>query len=143
MTQTNCNCQFNCSSLSIISSIVVGVLAAIFRFTALITITPVFLWVLFGIAIGFLGITLLTSCFCNNKTCCTNFGTFIAGILGTVLTSLILLGITFVATSELGAIITGFLLFFFSLLITSATCLIKSRFDCDWLVRQAMLKPKF
>ena len=139
MTQTNCNCQINCTGIAIISSIVVGVLAAILRFTAIITITPAFLWVLFGIAIGYLGITLLTSCFCNNYSCCRNLGTFITGILGTVLTSLILLGITFAATSELGAIITGFLLFFFSLLITSATCLIKSRFNCDWLIGHTLI----
>ncbi len=132
MTTTNCSCQINCTAKAVISSIVIGVLAAIFQYTALITITPAFLWVLFGIAVGYLGITVLTSSICPDiRHCCTNLSSFSAGILGTVLTSLILLGITFAATSVIGAIITGFLLFFFSLLITSSVCLIKCRYNCD------------
>jgi len=132
MTETNCYCKASCTGKAIIASTVIGILAAIFRFTALITITPAFLWVLFGIAIGYLGITLLTSACCSEaKSCCKNLGTFLAGILGTVLTSLILLGITFAATSVIGAIMTGFLLFFFSLLIISSTCIIRCRYNCD------------
>ncbi len=132
MIETNCNCQINCTGKAVIASAVIGILAAIFRFTALVTITPVFFGVLFGIAIGYLGIALLTSSFnSDRKGCCTNLGTFLAGILGTVLTSVILLGITFAATSAVGAIITGFLLFFFSLLIISSGCLIRCRYNCD------------
>ncbi|MBR5235894.1 MAG: hypothetical protein IKW06_00750 [Clostridia bacterium] len=133
MIETNCNCQIGCTGKAVIASVIIGILAAFFRFTALVTITPAFLWVLFGIAIGFLGITLLSSSTCNpdKKGCCTNLGTLLAGILGTVLTSVILLGITFAATSVTGAIITGLLLFFFSLLITSSTCLIRCRYNCD------------
>lgn len=129
MTTSNCDCTISCTGKSIIASIIIGVLAAIFRFTALITITPAFLWVLLGIAVGFLGISLLSSAFCCSGTenCCERLGTFLTAILGTTLTSIILLGITFAATSVIGAIITGFLLFFFSLLITSAVCLIKCR----------------
>ena len=129
MTTSNCDCTISCTGKSIFASIIIGVLAAIFRFTALITITPAFLWVLFGIAVGFLGISLLTSAFCCSgaETCCEKLGTFLTAILGTTLTSVILLGITFAATSVIGAIITGFLLFFFSLLITSSVCLIKCR----------------
>ena len=133
MTKTNCSYQTNCTGIAVIASIVIGILAAIFRFTALVTITPAFLWVLFGIAIGYLGVTLLTSATFNpdRKSCCRNLGTFLAGILGTILTSVILLGITFAATSVLGAIITGFLLFFFSLLIISSVGLIRCRYNCD------------
>ena len=129
---TNCSCQIDCTAKAVISSIIIGVLAAIFRYTALITITPAFLWVLLGIAIGYLGITLLTSSVCPEKRlCCKSLSLFSSGILGTVLTSLLLLGISFAATSVLGAIITGFLLFFFSLLIISTVCLIKCRYNCD------------
>ncbi|MBQ9757511.1 MAG: hypothetical protein IJW15_03740 [Clostridia bacterium] len=133
MNTTNCNCQISCTGKAVIASIIIGVFAAFFRFTALITITPVFLWVLFGIAVGFLGITLLASSFRDSERigCCQSLIPFFAGILGTILTSVILLGITFAATSVLGAIITGLLLFFFSLLVTSATCLIACRVDCD------------
>ena len=133
MTTSNCECQFNCTCKAVISGIIIGIIAAVLRYTALITVTSAFLWVLFGIVIGFLGITLLTSASCcaANEGCCKNLGTFLAGILGTVLTSVILLGITFAATSIIGTIITGLLLFFFTLTLVSATCLIKCRYSCD------------
>ena len=133
MTTTNCGCTLSCIGKSVIASLIIGVLAAFLRFTATITITPAFLWVLFGIAIGYLGITLLTSSdSCPDRNgCCRNLRTFLTGILGTVLTSLVLLGITFAATSVIGAIITGALLFFFALMITSSTCLINCRYNCD------------
>ena len=117
----NCNCGFSCTGIALIASIAVGVLAAIFRYIAIITVTPAFLWVTFGIAIGLLGISLLRrgredACECRAQT------PFLIGILGTILTSIILLGITFAATSLIGAIITGALLFFFSYTIISAVC---------------------
>ncbi len=132
MDRTNCDCQISCTGGAVIASIVIGILAGIFRFTALVTITPAFLWVLFGIAIGYLGITLLTSSVYDRETnnCCRNLTAFLVGVLGTVLTSVILLGITFVATSVIGAIITGLLLFFFSLMLITAACLIRCRYNC-------------
>ena len=128
----NCECQFSCTGKAVISGVIIGIITAVLRYTALITVTPAFLWVLFGIAIGFLGITLLTSASCcaNGENCCGNLGTFLAGILGTILTSVILLGVTFAATSIIGAIISGILLFFFTLTLVSATCLIKCRYAC-------------
>ncbi len=128
-----CNCEFNCTSKAVIASIIIGIIAAILSFMGIVTITPAFLWVLFGIAVGFLGLTLATPVSEPREAacCCRNLGAFLVGILGTILTAVILLGITFAATSILGTIITGALLFFFSLLITSATCLIACRFNCN------------
>ena len=128
-----CNCEFNCIGKSVIASIIIGVIAAILSFTGVITLTPAFLWVLFGIAVGFLGLTLVTPVSESREAtcCCRNLKAFFAGILGTILTSVILLGVTFAATSILVTIITGALLFFFSLLVTSATCLIACRFNCN------------
>ncbi len=133
MITSNCSCRTDCTGLALFASIIIGMLAGIFRFTALITITPAFLWVLLGIAVGFLGITLLTSATCcaDRENCCRNISQFLAGILGTILTSVILLGIAFAATSVAGAIITGLLLFFFSFTLINATCLIKCRYTCD------------
>ena len=132
MGRTNCDCEISCTGGAVIASLIIGVLAAIFRFTALVTITPAFLWVLFGIAIGYLGITLLTSstCCAAENSCCENLSAFLVGALGTVLTSVILLGITFAVTSVIGAIITGALLFFFTLLLVTSTCLIRCRYNC-------------
>lgn len=133
MNTTNCGCQTGCTGIALIASVIVGVTVAFFRFAALITVTPAFLWVLFGIAVGFLGIVLVTSSFdhAEKNSCCHSLTQFLAGSLGTILTSVILLGITFAATSVIGAIITGLLLFFFSLLVTSATCLVTCRVNCD------------
>ena len=133
MITINCNCELGCTAKGLFVSAIIGIIAAVLRFTAIITITPAFLWVLLGIAIGYLAIESLTptSVCPERKSCCRNLTAFFAGILGTVLTSLILLGITFAATSVIGAIVTGFLLFFFSLLIISTVCLIKCRYNCN------------
>jgi len=133
MSTTNCNCNIGCIGRSVIASIIVGVVTAALRYTAAITVTPAFLWVLFGIAIGFLGITLLTSSTtCDQEAnCCWFLRPFLTGIFGTLLFSVILLGISFAATSIIGALVTGLLLFFFTLLVTSSACLITCRHNCN------------
>ena len=130
MNRTDCECTISCTGTAVIISIIIGVITAILRYTATITVTPAFLWVLLGIAIGFLGITLLTSAI-GRGHCCDFLNAFLTGILGTVLTSVILLGITFAATSIIGAIISGALLFFFSFMIITATCLIRCQYNCN------------
>ena len=130
----NCNCRFNCIGFALIASIIIGIVTAMLRITAVITVTPAFLWVLFGIAVVYLGVLLVTCTILRtlgSRDCiCINLPAILVGILGTVLTSVILLAITFVATSVIGAIITGALLFFFSLLITSTACLTKCIAGC-------------
>lgn len=133
-----CNCKTTCSFIAFLASLVVGVVTAFLRFTATITITPAFLWVLLGIAVVYLAILLFATLLkadsivtsCHSCACRDNaINTILIGILGTVLTSVILLGITFVATSIIGAGITGLALFFFSLIITASACAIKQ--CCD------------
>ena len=133
MTRFGCSCNCNpgseCSILAIIASIIIGIVTTLLTITAVIAVTPAFLWVLLGIAVVYLAVLLLaTASFrCTHRCRClrTPLGLAIAGILGTVLTSIILLAITFSATSVIGAIITGALLLFFSLLITSTACIVK------------------
>ncbi|MBO5364213.1 MAG: hypothetical protein J6A56_01950 [Clostridia bacterium] len=100
-----------------------------------IALTPAFLWVVFGIAVVFLGATALATSATNGfgvGTCvCTALTTLIIGSLGTILLSLVLLAVTFAATSVIGAIFAGLLLALFSLLITSVACLIKQLSGCD------------
>lgn len=131
----NCNCKFNCVGLAVIASIIVGIVTAMLRITAVITVTPDFLWVLFGIAVVYLAVLLLASAamrgYTNRGCVCGNLPAIITGILGTVLTSVILLAITFAATSIIGAIITGALLFFFSLILTATACLVKCIAGCS------------
>lgn len=133
---TNCNCYFrtSCAGISIVASIIIGLITAMLRFMGVITATPAFLWVAFGIAIVYLAILLVISAFssCADKNYCKKITipVLLAGILGTILTSVILIAIEFVATSIIGAIITGILLAFFTLIITSTACLIKCQYQC-------------
>ena len=131
---TNCNCTNSCTVLAVIAGVILGVIATVLRITATITVTPAFLWVLFGIATLYLLATLIASPYIRRSTgqqcLCSSIRTLLLGILGTILTSVILLGITFVATSIAGAIITGLLIFFFSLVITASACLISCIAGC-------------
>ena len=133
MLNSNCRCATGCQSLVIFASIIIGIVAGIFRGIALITITPAFLWVLFGIAVVYLAILLLASTGNNSecRSCCSGLSLVLIGILGTVITAIVLLGITFAATSIIGAIISGLLLFFFSLTIGGTACLTRCRYNCD------------
>ena len=134
MTNLNCCCKCNCTGYAIVASIIIGIITAFLTITAAITITPVFLWVLFGISILYLAVTLAVSSASNNniRGCiCSILPVLLTGILGTILISVILLAITFAATSILGAIISGALLLFFSLAITSTACLVKCVAGCS------------
>ncbi len=134
MSNFGCGCKGNCTAFVVIGSIIIGVVTAFLRITAAITVTPAFLWVLFGVAIGYLAVLLITSALTGPEVrdcICPIISALILGILGTVLTSVILLGITFVATSIVGAIITGLLLLFFSLIVGETACLVNCIVRCD------------
>lgn len=127
----NC-CVRLCSALGIFFSVIVAIVGGFLTFNATISVTPAFLWVLFGIAVVYQAVILLkTGCTNTNNCICDILGTVFTGILGTIATSVILLGITFAATSVLGAVITGLLLGFFTLLITSVICLIRCIANCN------------
>ncbi len=135
MTNYNCGCRINCTGIAIIAAIIIGIITAFLTFSAVITVTPAFLWVLLGIAVVYLAITLIISPVIRSSgvsgCVCNIVPVLIAGILGTILISVVLLGITFAATSIVGAIITGLLLAFFSLLITTTACLVKCVTGCN------------
>lgn len=131
----NCNCKSSCTEVSVIASIFVGIVTAFLTIMGIVAVTPAFLWVLFGIAVVYLAVILVTTarnyesnlCRCIRQALSVIF----TGILGTVLTSVILLAFSFAATSIIGAIITGALLTFFSLILTSTVCLINCLSNCD------------
>ena len=132
----NCTCRSGCIALAAISSTIICVITAFLTITASITVTPAFLWVALGIAVGFLAI--LTAKSGNStgpgvRSCvCPALTSLLVGILGTALASVVLLAITFAATSIVGAIITGLLLLFLSLILTSAACLVKCVARCGF-----------
>lgn len=135
MSIIDCEYRRDCSGLAIVASLIVGIIAAFLQITGAITVTSVFLWVLFSIAIVYLAVTLIAAALmqkndCHKRSCCA-LSTVLIGILGTILFSVILLAITFAATSVIGAIIVGLLLFFFTLLITGTACLVRYLMNCS------------
>jgi len=135
MTCNDCGCRRDCTLLAIIASIIIGVVTAFLRFAAVITVTPAFLWVLFGIAVVYLALTPISVSIIRGygTACCICrvLPVLLTGILGTILTAVILLGITFAATSIIGAIITGLLLLFFTLTVVSVGCLANCAARCN------------
>ena len=134
MSIVNCGKRRECSGIALIASLIIGIIAAFLQITGVITLTPVFSIVAFGIAIVYLAVTLLAASLSQGATectgCCTSLNAALIGILGTILFSVILLAITFAATSVIGAIVVGALFFFFSLMITTIACLAKCLAGC-------------
>lgn len=126
-----CENRYDCTTLGVVASLIIGVIAAFLTITAVITVTPAFLWVLLGVAIVYITVALLSVSLSRGRAyCCGSLGAALIGALGTILFSIILLGVTFAATSVIGAIFVGLLLFFFSLLISATVCYIKCVASC-------------
>lgn len=127
-------CSFNCAGISVVASIIVGIIAAFLRITGVITVSSAFLWVVFGIAIVYLAVLLFTasvSNYSNFRRCmCSILNVLLVGILGAILASIILLAIEFAVTSIIGAVLVGALIFFFSLIITATACLVRCLTRC-------------
>lgn len=137
MSLFNCNCQCKCGCTvgAIIVSVIIGVITAFLQIAAVITVAPVFLWITFGIAVVYLGVLAVTAaltCRCEARRCeCSTLTTVLAGILGTIAFSVILLAVGIVATSIVSAIFAGLLLLFFTLTLTGTACFIRSIIGCD------------
>lgn len=130
-----CDTRRDCTLITLVLSTIIGIITAFLRITATITIPPVFFWVIFGIAIGLLAVTFIAVASTRNNDNCDcierTLGTQLVSILATVLLSLVLLAIPFVATSVIGAIVTGLALLFFFLSLGSTACLIKCFTKCN------------
>ncbi len=135
MNRSCCNCKFDCVALSVIASIIIGVIGVALTFTGTITATPAFLWVTLGFAVAYLAVLLVAAAISRTpgtRDCpCRILPAVFTGIFGTALTSLILLGVTFAATSFIGALITGALLAFLTLALTTIACLIQCFAGCS------------
>lgn len=126
-----CNCNFRCSCViaAVIASVILGVVAAFLQITGTITVTPAFLWVVLGVAIGYLGILPATTGR-EQAECCSAIGTVLTGILGTVLFSVVLLAVGITATSVVSAILVGLLVLFAALTVTGTACLVRCATGC-------------
>lgn len=132
---TSCrSCSPGCTVFAVSASLIFGVITAFLRITAAITITPAFLWALLGVAVVYLAVLLVSASLFRNVCCgslCTIITALLSGLLGTILLSVVFLGIEFAATSVLGAVLAGALLFFFFLAVTSTACLVRCLFNCN------------
>lgn len=129
MSLFNCNGKNNCTLAAVIASVIIGIITAFLQITGVITVTPAFLWVTFGIAVVYLAVLLATASMAQGTGASACIGTalnaLLIGILGTILFSVILLAVGVVATSAISAILSGLLLLFFSLTLTGSACYVK------------------
>lgn len=128
MAPFSCESGKSCTLLAVIAAVIVGVVTAFLQITAVITVTPVLLWVAFGIAVVYLGILTAAAVLAGQSATgsCRRGGlaAVLTGILGTALLAGILLAAGIVATSVFSAILVGLLAAFFTLMLTGAACLI-------------------
>lgn len=129
MSLFSCDGSRNCLGIAVVLSTIVGVITALLTVTAVITLTPAFLWVVLGIAVVYLAVLLLSVSLSDRCVSCQNFHSIVAalliGILGSALLSVLLLAVSFPATSIFGAVVAGALLLLFALVLTSTACLVK------------------
>lgn len=129
----SCECRPSCNKTAIVISIILGIVAFFLRLFYVIIASPVFLWVVFGVAVLFLALAFYT--FTRNQASaesrckCSILPILLVGIIGTILTSVVLLLACFIPCCII-AIITGFLIFFFSLLLISIANLILCKAGC-------------
>ena len=132
-----CNCENRCgaTTLAVAAGIVLGVITAFLRITGVVIETSAFLWVALGIAVVYLLGLLLASPFISRahscRCLCSVIFALLAGLLGTALVTVILLAVTFAATSVVGAIFLGLLIFFLTLSLVSTALIVRCVINCD------------
>ncbi len=133
MTLFQCNYTCRCATVAAFFSTIVGIIAAFLQITGAITITPIFLLVALGIAVGYLGLLLVATLLARRTpgTCsCTTIGLVLLGILGTIAAAVLLLAVGITATGIFTAILVGLTALFFTLLLTATACLIRELTNC-------------
>ena len=132
---TSCRCfRPGCTFVAVVVSLIIGVITAFLRITGTITFAPVFLWALFGVSVVLLAVTLISGALSREGCCeglCSIITALLLGVVGTILLTIVFLNLEFAIASVIGAILTGALLFFFFLAVTSTTCLVRCLFECN------------
>ena len=124
MSLFGCNCNYRptCSGFAVIAAAVLGVLAAFLQLGGVIALSAALIGVFFGIAVGYLAVVTVAAALARRQGCCISLGTVLAGALGTIAVSVVLLVVDLAAGSILAAIGTGVLVFFFALTMTATAC---------------------
>ncbi len=135
MNLCNCKNSRDCTLAAVVASVIIGVVAAFLNFSATIAIPAFVYWIFFGVALVFLAFSLLVAPFVDRKESrdclCSALSTFLIGVFGTVLLSLVLVLVDIAATGLLSSVLIGLLFASFTLTIASVACLIKCLFNCN------------
>ncbi len=135
MALFNCSCKRDCTLIAVIASLILGVVAAFLQITAVITVTPAFLWVALGIPVAYLGVLLVTTALARRTQCkpCVSSAleTVLTGILGSILFAVVLLAVGIIATSVISAILVGLLVASLTLTFAGSACLVLCLADCE------------
>ena len=135
MSFSNCETKINCTGIAVITSLIIGIIAAFLQITAVIAIPSVFLESVIIIALAFLLVTLiavsLTQAPMSCHTLCSTLSVLLFGIVGSILFATILLIIDIAAASVIGAILVGLLVFSFSLFLLTTACLTRCIARCN------------
>lgn len=135
MALLNCCCRRDCTLWAVIASLVLGIIGAFLQITGVITVTPIFLIVALGIAVVYLAVLLVLAVLtrrADRRPClCDPLNAVLAGILGTILLSVVLLAVGITATSIVSAILIGLLTAAVTLTFAGTACLIKCLADCN------------
>ena len=130
-----CKTKCDCTIIAVIASVITGIITAFLNFSASIAVPQFVLWILFGVALGFLAISLIIAPFICRKEggecLCTSLTALLTGVFGTVLAALVLVLVDLAASGLLASLVTGLLFGFFALTITSAGCIVKNLFGCE------------
>lgn len=134
MSIYGCHYQCSCRLFAVLASVIIGVVTAFLQITGTVTATPAFLWVVFGVAVAYLGVLVVAAALSGRGDptgcVCSALNALLIGILGSVLFALVLLAVGIVATSVLSAILVGITLFFFALMLTGTACLVRYLVNC-------------
>lgn len=127
MSLFGCHCDRRpgCTALAVIAAIVVGVLTAFLQLSGVIAFSAVLIGGFFGIAVVYLAVVTIAAALARRADaaeCCQSLGAVLAGILGTIALAVVLLVVDIAAASVPGAILTGLLLFFFTLTLAATAC---------------------
>lgn len=133
MNICGCRTKCDCTIFAIIASVIVGIVTAFLSFSATLAVPAFVYWIFFGVALVLLAFTLFTAPFVSRRKedfcLCASLNTFLAGVFGTVLFSLVLLLIDLTA-GILASLLTGLLFGLFTLTVTSVACIVKNIADC-------------
>ena len=136
MSVFSCNCTTRCSCVlyAIIASVIVGVVTAFAQITGVITVATVFLWAALGFGVVYLAALLLATVVGGRSLradcACDTLDALLAGLLGTVALSGILLAVGITATSVVSAILVGLLAAALTLTVTATACYLRTLLDC-------------